>query len=230
MSGKRTADIVFCLDATVSMRPVYESVAAYVERLFLSAHGSLRVDFLAHGAVQGDGVVTHRFRTVAHPDTDSTVGSIYRAGGAGLFTTDPAAFRAGLERLPLVGDVSPLPALDAVLDFPWCPGNPRVVFFITDRIFDTTPEADAMRRRVRDVVLEIQRKKVTLFITAPGCDAFDELYSADKSRWFFPEDGSVFSEVELRDLFPSYGHDAPRRVPPGDVNPQFGQDAFHTRD
>jgi hypothetical protein len=225
MAIQRTADVVFCLDATASMRAVYDSVAAYVERLYRSDRLSVRVDFLAHGVVQREGRVTHSLRTVAHANTKATVDAIYRAGGAGLFTTDPAAFRAGLEAVMVAEDISPLPALDAVLDFPWRVGSrSRLVVLLSDRTYESTLEADRLQPRIRDVIAELHRKSVTLLSMAPDCAGFEELSSANGANWF-PDGWSAFSDASLEKFVPMYGY-APRSIPADDVNPLFGQDAF----
>ena len=192
MSTKGVVDIVFCLDASHSMRPcidaVRDHVVAFVRGLEDGARAAQRsvdwrVDFLAHAADEGGGVYrVHSIRT----DNMGTIGALYpRPDPAQFFTTDLDEFRRGLGRVEIGGDEATLWALDLALDYPWRSRRSchRVVVCLTDEPFETNAEQATQRAQLPALRNKIQQLGAMLFLVAPDSTVFGELAMVDKSEY-----------------------------------------------
>src|SRR5687767_2457379 len=185
MSTKGVADIVFCLDASDSMRPCLEAMCRHIDGFIggLSSNRQMqwdwRIDFLAHSC--GDG--TMRCESLHH-ESVGLIDSLYRRGGTGqFFTADLAELRRGLSRIKAFGDEAPLVALDCCLDFPWrrASGCHRVVVLMTDEPFETSHAQEEQLRQLPALINKIQKMHVMLYMVAPDSAGFDLLACIDKS-------------------------------------------------
>lgn len=192
MSTKGVIDLVFCVDASNSMRPCIEAVKKHA----VSFVGGLeegarvmqrsvdwRVDFLAHSADEGGGVYgIHTLRTTGV----GTMSALYPRADAGkFFTTDLSEFSRALGAVPVEGDEATLWALDVALDFPWRPRAAchRVIICLTDEPFETGADVAKQLAQLSALQDKIQRLGVMLFLVAPESPAFARLAMVDKSEY-----------------------------------------------
>src|SRR5262245_56797199 len=119
MSTKGVVDIVFCIDASESMRPCLEAVRRHVVDFIRGLESNRqqpmdwRISFLAHSCDVGGQV----FRMVGlAQETIGLLDAIYRGkGGQSLFTTTLPSFQSRLESVEVIGDEATLVALDTAL-------------------------------------------------------------------------------------------------------------------
>ena len=190
MSTKGVADVVFCLDASASMRPCIDGVRAHVADFVVGLKSNpqitwdLRFDFVAHSAgTRQDGVAFYQ-RSLFNP---VLIPALYGGGSqaARFFTADVEEFRRGLQEVNVMGDEASLIALDSCLDFPWRDATAchRAVIFMTDEKFETGVICDEQRAQLPALQKKIQSLKVMLFIVAPESAAYNELAAVDRSEY-----------------------------------------------
>jgi len=187
MSTSRTADIVFCIDASKSMAPCYallqKSLSSMVTAL-TDGQGAwdVRFDFVAHSASE-NGVF--RLETVRNQGSTGVVQNLYGTGHGSFFTSSIQEFTARLAAVEMQADESPLFALDVCLDFPWRDAATchRVVILLTDEPFEQGARLNWQKDKLPALIRKIQDLKVLLFIVAPSSQVFDELAQVDKSEY-----------------------------------------------
>lgn len=189
MAGRNCADIVFCIDASGSMKPCLDAVCENIERLLEGLQSDaqttwdVRFDFLAFHDSK-DGV--HWYRSVAM-ESCPLIESIYRngPGKSTLFTKDLAAFKAGLKGIAVEGEEQQLLALDIAMDYPWRPsdGCHRVVVLLTDEPVETGVAVDSQTAKVDALIAKAMDKRIKLFVIAPESEAFYRLSSADRCEY-----------------------------------------------
>jgi hypothetical protein len=237
MTGKRTADIVFCIDASASMTPCIQAVGRHLGD-FINRFGAdpqtrwdLRFDFLAHSA----STARFNFRTLNtyHAGRDMWVNDALYHGGRDLFfTQDAAAVRTALESVEVAGDEAPLVALDMALDFPWRADAEchRVVILLTDEPLETSLQFDRYAPRLPDLVRKIMSKRVLLYLATPDSAGWEHVYSADKCDWTRVSAGAGLADVDfgklLEAISKSVSKAIPSQAPAVEVGPLYGQDRF----
>ena len=188
MAGRNCADIVFCIDASGSMKPCIDAVRDNIEKLLegletdVQTTWDVRFDFLAFHDSK-DGV--HNYQSVALP-TIPLFDAIYKNGDRGkLFTKDLAAFKEGLRRIKVEGEEEQLLALDIAMDYPWRPsdGCHRVVVLLTDEPVETGVAVDAQKAKIDQLIEKVMDKRIKLFIVAPESDGFYRLSAADRCEY-----------------------------------------------
>ena len=188
MAGRNCADIVFCIDASGSMKPCIDAVRNNIEKLLeglqsdMQTTWDVRFDFLAFHDSK-DGV--HWYKSVGLP-TMPLFEAIYKNGDKGkLFTKDLAAFKAGLNGIEVEGEEEQLLALDIAMDFPWRPsdGCHRVVVLLTDESVETGVCVDEQKKQIDTLIAKVMDKRIKLFIIAPESDGFYRLSSADRCEY-----------------------------------------------
>jgi hypothetical protein len=238
MAGKRTADIVFCLDASASMEPCIRAVAQHLGE-FISRFGEdpqtrwdLRLDFLAHRSGVASGHVLRTLNTY-HAGRDLlTDEALYHGGRDLFFTQDAAAVRTALEAVEVGGDEAPLLALDLALDFPWRADTDchRVVILLTDETLETSLQLEMYAPRLPDLVRKIMSKRVLLYLATPDSAGWEQVASADKCHWTPVSEGRGLADVDFRKLLDaiskSVSKTLPSQTPAAEVGPLFGQDRF----
>ena len=219
MSTKGVADVVFCLDASDSMKPCIDGVKTHISS-FLEGLKSdrqrswdVRFDFLAHQTVLGEGgVIGHGHYSLYHDGEFSEGGDVLTALYTGqqgrFFTTDIDEFKRGLDKVEVIGDEGPLVALDSCLDFPWRKAGEchRVVIFMTDEPFETSSAPELERQFLEELLQKTQDLKVLLFIVAPDSPAYEELAEVDKSEYEAVDSRSAgLADVDFRKLLSGIG-------------------------
>ncbi len=225
MSTKGVADVVFCLDASDSMKPCIDGVKTHISS-FLEGLKSdrqrnwdVRFDFLAHQTVLGEGgVIGHGHYSLYHNGESSEEGDVLTALYTGqkgqqgqrgrFFTTDINEFKRGLEKVEVIGDEGPFVALDSCLDFPWRKAGEchRVVIFMTDEPFETSSAPEEERQFLEELLQKTQDLKVLLFIVAPDSPAYEELAEVDKSEYEAVDGRSAgLADVDFRKLLSGIG-------------------------
>lgn len=189
MSTKGVVDIVFCIDASASMRPCLDAVRRHVVDFIRGLESNnqrpmdWRIGFLAHSCDVG-GNVFHMIG-LEHENID-LLGAIYAGQGtASVFTTSLPTFQSRLERVDVMGDEATLVALDTAMDYPWRPRNicHRVVVCLTDEPFEDGAAQDEQLAALPHLQDKIQNLGVMLFLVAPKSDVFTRLSEVDKSEY-----------------------------------------------
>lgn len=201
MAGRNCADIVFCIDASGSMKPCLDAVRENIEKLLeglqtdVQTTWDVRFDFLAFHDSK-DGV--HWYRSVALP-TCPLIDAIYKGEGrTSLFTKDLAAFKAGLKEIAVEGEEDQMLALDIAMDFPWRPSNGchRVVVLLTDESVETGVAVGEQKAKIDALIAKAMDKRIKLFVVAPESESFYRLSAADRCEY----DDSVAERGGLRNV------------------------------
>ena len=189
MAGRNCADIVFCIDASGSMKPCIDALRANIEKLLeglktdVQTTWDVRFDFLAFHDSK-DGV--HWYRSVAL-ESVPLIEAIYKGSGAqaSFFTKDLEAFKAGLKGIEVEGEEEQLLALDVAMDFPWRPsaGCHRVVVLLTDEPVETGVEVEEQKAKVDALIAKAMEKRIKLFVIAPESECFYRLSAADRCEY-----------------------------------------------
>ncbi len=188
MAGRNCADIVFCIDASGSMKPCIDAVRDNIEKLLEALQADVqttwdvRFDFLAFHDSK-DGV--HWYRSVTMPACP-LIDAIYKNGDkGGLFTKDLAAFKAGLREIEVEGEEEQLLALDIAMDYPWRPsdGCHRVVVLLTDEPVETGVFVEEQTAKIDALISKVMDKRIKLFVVAPESEGFYRLSSADRCEY-----------------------------------------------
>ncbi len=219
MSTKGVADVVFCLDASDSMKPCIDGVkthiSSFLEGLKTDRQRSwdVRFDFLAHHTllVEG-GVIGNCHYSLYHNESGNLALDVLYSSQQGqrgrFFTTDIDEFKRGLDKVEVIGDEGPFVALDSCLDFPWRKAGEchRVVIFMTDEPFETSSAPEVERQFLEELLQKIQDLKVLLFIVAPDSPAYEELAEVDKSEYEAVDGRSAgLADVDFRKLLSGIG-------------------------
>lgn len=213
MASRNRADVVFCVDASGSMRPCLDGVVAHVGRFVdglqsaQQAAWDVRLDFVAYSAgIPGDGADTLLVHRSVRSDDLWT--SLYgQGGGDALFTSDPAEFKNALSRVRPDGDEATLVALDFALDFPWRPAaeGHRVVVLLTDEPVARNAVADLQRSRLVALKEKVSQLGVRLFIVAPDCDVLAELSGVRRAVYEVVDQGDGLVSVDFAELLAQMG-------------------------
>lgn len=187
MSTSRTADIVFCIDASASMAPCFtllQKSLGSMMQVLSDGQGAwdVRFDFVAHSA-SANGVF--RLESVYQQGSVPLVQALYAQGGGQLFTSSLEEFSRRLAAVEMQADESPLFALDVCLDFPWRDAAKchRVVIMLTDEPFEKGTLLQFQQEKLPQLIQKIQDLKILLFIVAPDSKVFDQLSQVDKSEY-----------------------------------------------
>ncbi len=184
MSTSKTADIVFCIDASSSMQPCFSMLQKSIGSMMAGLTGGqsiwdVRFEFIAHSA-SANGVVRHN-----SVFNDGAVDALYGGGQAKFFTDSVDVFSRRLATIEMLGDEAPLMALDVALDVPWRDASKchRVVILLTDEPFEDGVFVADQIAKLPQIINKIQDLKVLLFIVAPESGAYDQLSQVDKSEY-----------------------------------------------
>jgi len=187
------ADVVFCLDASASMRPCIEEVCKHIDSFLagLKAGGqftwNLRFDFIAHrGSTSGqlDNIALFTTQSIYYPEAWYP---LYKDNlqNAKFFTSDIGEFKNALNRVNPEGDEAPLVGLDFCLDLPWRPSETchRVVILMTDEPFETGIAKDWQKSKLQKIIDKIIALRVMLYLVAPQSEFFDSLAAVPKCEY-----------------------------------------------
>ena len=186
MAGRNCADIVFCIDASGSMRPCIEGVRNNIEKLLegLENDGNInwdvRYDFLAfHQNDKG----AQWFQSINGDPIDF----IYKEkNSSAFFTKDINKFRDALKNnIEVEGEEMQLVALDIAMDFPWRNSGDchRVVVLMTDEAVETGVFVEEQKANIDKLIEKAQDKRIKLFIIAPESEAFYKLSELDRCEY-----------------------------------------------
>jgi len=185
MSTSKTADIVFCIDASSSMQPCFQMLQQSIGSMMAGLTGGqstwdVRFDFIAHSASDTGGVVRH-----SSVYNEGAIDALYGSNTGRFFTSSTEEFASRLADIEMAGDEAPLIALDTALDLPWRDASKchRVVILLTDEPFEDGWHLDMQREKLAQLTKKIQDLKVMLFIVAPESMTFDALSQVDKSEY-----------------------------------------------
>jgi hypothetical protein len=211
VSTRGVADVVFCLDASDSMKPCFQGVAKHVgdflEGLKSSRQMSwdLRFDFVAHNSSQ-DG----RTQQIRSLRAQNAVQDLYGQGrnDGRFFTTDVEELRRGLVDVKVMGNETPLVGLDVALDFPWRSASSchRVVIHMTDEPFETGALIEQQKSVLPALLEKIQNLGVMLFLVTPESEVFARLSEVDRCEHVVvPSMNDGLSRVDFRQVLSFVG-------------------------
>ena len=241
MSTRRTADIVFCIDASRSMGPCFDAVQRHVGNFIESlrsdgqATWDLRFDFLAYAASSGDNdTAVFDFRSMRRSGAE-LISVIYGNKSAeGFFTRDVNEFKKALGSVRVGGDEATFIAIDTALDFPWrdIMACHRVLVILTDEELETGVLLREQMEILPKLIEKIHALRVMVFLVGPSSTAFDQLSAADKSEYHVTEkahDG--LAAVKFSEIMEALGKSVSASVlqPASAVpkpRPLFGQESW----
>lgn len=187
MSTRGVVDIVFCIDASDSMRPCINGVKEHVVSFIKGLEGGQskmdwRIDYLAHSCDISGG--PHRMESI-RTENLGLMQALYHSPGSNFFTTDLGEFQRKLSTVEVFGDEATLVALDTALDYPWRPRSKchRVVVCLTDEPLETGAAVAAQREQLPAIIDKIQKLGVMLFLVGPHSDGYASLSEVDKSEY-----------------------------------------------
>ena len=211
--GIGEADVVFCLDASNSMKSCFDGFKTHIISLLEDYEPktgkTIRFDFMAHNCVKSEeGRIEHRHNSLYHngtfEDGEDALSNLYLKGGnAGrFFTSDIEEFKHGLEKVEVLGDSGPLVALDSCLDFPWRNVNEshRIVVFLTTEPFENSINAEMEKQFLEEIMEKIKDLRVMLFVVGPECPVYEALTEVDKSEFELVESRSACLEAFIHGL------------------------------
>lgn len=215
MAGRETADIVFCIDASGSMEPAIDGVRKNVEKLVKTFNASglqskwdVRFDFLAYSNTV---LPSMRLLSVNTSSLDLLDGlyhgkSSSQEAGSQFFTRDLSRFTSRLNEIECEGDETTLLALDIAADYPFrdAASCHRVVVLLTDEPVSDGPLAEETTKKIMNLAMKYQDKKIMLFMVTPDCPSFDQLSQIDKCEWTVDESGGL-REIDFSKLMESIG-------------------------
>lgn len=153
--AKAVVDIVFCIDASGSMRPCLEGVKEHVNKF---------LDGIASN--QQLSAVDWRLGLVAH---DSK--RFYLLD----FTNELNKFRSSLQKVQAGGNEFTFPALDWSLDFPWRNNAHRIVVLFTDEPLEGGYDPDFQRSQKNRLFKKIQDLRIMVYFVGPECPEYKEV-------------------------------------------------------
>ncbi len=189
MSTKNVADILFCIDASDSMKPCFDALVTHLNALInsLKSDGGewdIRFDFISQSVAQSQNDShTHVFQHHSVFSSD-VLTELYSKPNPEehFFTSDRHLFLNALSKINCKGDEAMLVALDTAIDFPWRHSAEchRVLIFLTDEPCETNCDnGTKYPQKLEDMINKIQDRRIMLFIVAPESDAYDELSQAN---------------------------------------------------
>ena len=192
-----SADIVFCIDASGSMKPCIDAVRENIDQLLRGitdasqCNWDVRFDFLAfHHSNDG----RHWYRSVKNNAFEIFMGLYHDETGerkASFFTRDTVEFCKSMDNnIVIEGEEQQLFALDTAMDFPWrcAPECRRVVVLLTDEPIETGCFVAEQLEKLSLLIDKANRKRIKLFIIAPESQALYTLAVADRCE-YMPYDG-----------------------------------------
>lgn len=205
MAGRATADIVFCMDASGSMRPTFDGVRAHVFELVDSLKADLqhswdvRFDFLAYNvSYDCGGKAGFVFKTVGRSNME-VIDGLYRTSrdsngesAPGFFTRDIEKFKAELGMVECMGEETTGVALDMAADFPFRDATTchRAIVLLTDEPLETGNAVAETMPRLMDLARKLQDRRIALYMVTPQSEAYDTLSQIDKCEWTVVDDAS----------------------------------------
>jgi hypothetical protein len=185
MAGRECADIVFCVDASDSMRPCLDAVRKNINKLadiFKSdpqRTWDVRLDFIAHAA----GNDLFQASSVFFDEGGGLLDALYKKAGREkkFFTTDIEKFKERLAEVKTEGDEATLYALDIALDYPWRPAETchRSIVLLTDEPVETGLWVEEQRAAVETIIDKVQNKRIQLFLFTPDIPESKIFYEFD---------------------------------------------------
>lgn len=244
MAGRETADIVFCIDASESMRPAIDGVRDHVVGLLRELQSDpqrtwdVRFDFLTQGVGFQNGSPVYMLKSVLSeglPLTDSIYHptSSLNQGPSGFFTRDIDLFRQRLDSVECRGDEEMALALDIAADYPFRDAATchRVVVLLTDEPIETGVQPEKAGGLIGALAQKLQQKRIMLFMVTPSSESYDALSQVDRCEWkVIQRSDTGLSTVDFSKLMVSIGKSVSvAQTGPSatdGVHPLFGQEGW----
>lgn len=189
MAGRNCADIVFCIDASGSMKPCFDAVRRNIAELM----NGLQSDGQTSWDVRYDFLAFHDNEEGAHDYTTTRTGGVelidilyHKGDRTKLFTRNTEELCQALQkRVTTEGDEQQLTALDTAMDFPWRSSDEchRVVVLLTDEALETGVAVEVQKQAINRMIRKAQDKRIKLFVIAPESEAFFELSALDRCEY-----------------------------------------------
>ena len=195
MPKTNCADVLFCIDVSISMNSCIKGVCEYLNDFVrgLTQNGQqqwdVRVDFLAFS----DDKNNHYYRTT-NLTSSQVIDKLYRnPDPSSFFTKDLKKFQKSLSKKETYWAQQQLHALDVASDFPWRTSTEchRVLVLLTDDV----PGEGYDESRINAQIAKVMEKRIKLFMIAPPDRAYYCLSQANHSEYN--------DSVPLQDLTPT---------------------------
>ena len=241
-STRGSADIVFVVDGSASMRPCIDALKSKIKSFVHSLQSAntsgfdVRLEFISIAASptpDGSGA-TYRVLSSTGPDVFDRLYKI-RSGNAPFWASSVDQFEAALSEIKPEGDEDNLLALDMALDLPWREDSAshRMVVLLTDE----PPETGCFPRDSASLAPALVEKlnalRVKLLMVAPYSEILVELQCADGADYIQLEDHEIdsgLSGVDFGKIFDVIAKSVSVETLQGHFKaaPQalFGQDKF----
>lgn len=244
MSTKNVADILFCIDASASMKPCFNALREHLNDLLNSLQGSgkawdIRFDFISQNVAISQSNSSVRVFVHHSVSSNDTLTDLYCSENpeARFFTPDREKLLNRLDAIECKGDEAMLIALDTALDFPWRDSADchRVLIFLTDEPCETNIDnGEKYPKLIDNIIDKIHDRVVMLFIVAPESDAYDELSQANRCEYkVIQGTGDGFRNVDFKKIMEFIGKSV--SVPSVNESPNdysyralFGQDKWNS--
>ena len=216
MSTKNVADILFCIDASDSMKPCFDALISHLNDLIDSLRGEggewdIRFEFIAQSVALSQ--TDKNVRVFQHHSAKSSdvLTDLYCKPNPEehFFTPDRREFVRALSNIECKGDEAMLVALDTAIDFPWRHSAEchRVLIFLTDEPCETNVDnGKKYPKKIDDMISKIQDRRIMLFIVAPDSDVYNTLSEANLCEYkVIDSENDGFSRVDFSKIMEFIG-------------------------
>ena len=196
----KIVEIVFVIDASESMRPCFEGLAANLDQIVQPLQGfnfKVRLGLVGMSVGKsGCGGKVFQVTTLA-----GGYNTVYPAS-PNLFTEDGEAFSAKLRSLELSGDEHHLIALDFALDFPFGPleTTRRVVALFSDEKVEDGLVCEEEMKKIPELLTKLMARRIMLFAALPGSPALEALATVDRCQVEPVQGGDGLASVNFSKL------------------------------
>ncbi len=152
---KGVADIVFCIDASGSMKPCLKGLKDHIEKFLDGLCSNQQIASLSWRL----GIVAHDAERFYILD----------------FTSDLDRFKGALKKIKPGGNEYTLPALDWSLDFPWNENAHKIVIAFTDEPLEDGYNPDFQASKKDALFEKIKNLRCMVYFVGPECPVYKEI-------------------------------------------------------
>ncbi|HOK05504.1 MAG TPA: vWA domain-containing protein [Victivallales bacterium] len=149
------ADIVFCIDASGSMKPCLKGLKDHIEKFLDGLSSNKQITSLSWRL----GIVAHDEKRFYILD----------------FTSDLARFKGALKKIKTGKNEFTLPALDWSLDFPWNENAHKIVIAFTDEPLKDGYNPDFQASKKDQLFEKIKTLRCMVYFVGPECPVYKEI-------------------------------------------------------
>lgn len=177
------ADIVFCIDASFSMKSCIEGVKNNI------------MEFVQGLQETPNRTIDYRIAILAH---DWKVFRILD------FTEDIDRFSNALDKVVPKWEEFTLPAIDWSLDFNWREKCHKFIIIFTDEKLEHNHDPDFQKSKFKELIEKIKKLYIPLWIIAPECEEYKYLSQTRKSE-YIKINRKNYVNIDFRELLHQIG-------------------------